>query len=589
MSISHSKDHPPADPKAAPAQSERKPANKVARAIRYLLGQIPTVAVLAALGGIAWWGSQNDWTVPGFSKVAATPGPAEKEDWCAEHNVPDSQCIACHPELAGASAADWCKEHGVPESRCTVCHPEVLTKGVASDWCIDHGVPESCCTVCHEEIAVLSQAPPDGSAIRVLGPDGTTLPATAPAPKSRPKPNMAHSLTPTTRPGKDPRTCQTHARRIQFASAESVRKAGIELAQVVERPMSATVTGYASVDYDRTRLAQVSPPVSGKAWRVDKQVGDLVRAGDVLALVESADVGKAKADLLEALAATEARTKSLARLKASAQSGFRTEAEVQEAQAGLQEARVKLYNAQQAMANLGLPVAGADLADAAGAPDKVRFLGLPESVVKSLDGRTTTDNLVAIAAPLEGVVISREIVAGERVDPGKVIFTVADPSRLSVVMDLSPDDARPVQLGQPVVFRPDAAKDRPAGGKVSWISTSLDEQTRTLRVRSDVQNPGGALAAKSFGQAQITVRSSPNVIAVPDEAVQWEGCCYVVFVRLTDTVFQTRKVRIGTSANGFTEVLVGVLPGEVVATTGSHVLKAEILKSNLGAGCCAAG
>jgi cobalt-zinc-cadmium efflux system membrane fusion protein len=60
-----------------------------------------------------------------------------------------------------------------------------------------------------------------------------------------------------------------------------------------------------------------------------------------------------------------------------------------------------------------------------------------------------------------------------------------------------------------------------------------------------------------------------------------------VFVRLADDIFQTRKVRLGTQDSHYTEILVGLAPGEVIATEGSHVLKSEILKSNLGAGCCA--
>jgi cobalt-zinc-cadmium efflux system membrane fusion protein len=124
---------------------------------------------------------------------------------------------------------------------------------------------------------------------------------------------------------------------------------------------------------------------------------------------------------------------------------------------------------------------------------------------------------------------------------------------------------------------------------VTWISTSVDEMTRTVKVRADVENPKGKLRAHSFGRAEVVLRTSADAVAVPNEAVQWEGCCYVVFVRLTDEIFQTRKVRLGAKDAAYTEILVGVLPGEVVATTGSHVLKSEILKSNLGAGCCDAG
>ena len=104
---------------------------------------LPTAVVLIAMLAVGYWGHRTGWAAPSFASLfggAAAP----PEDWCAEHGVPESQCIACHPELAGESAADWCKEHGVPESKCTICHPEILATGVAADWCKEHGVPESC-------------------------------------------------------------------------------------------------------------------------------------------------------------------------------------------------------------------------------------------------------------------------------------------------------------------------------------------------------------------------------------------------------------------------------------------------------------
>jgi cobalt-zinc-cadmium efflux system membrane fusion protein len=106
-----------------------------------------------------------------------------------------------------------------------------------------------------------------------------------------------------------------------------------------------------------------------------------------------------------------------------------------------------------------------------------------------------------------------------------------------------------------------------------------------VKVRAEVDNPEGRLRAHTFGSARIVTRRDEKAIALPDEAIQWEGCCSIVFVRLTDEIFQTRKVRLGTRNRGYTEVLVGVLPGEVIVTTGSHVLKSDILKSKLGAGC----
>lgn len=141
-------------------------------------------------------------------------------------------------------------------------------------------------------------------------------------------------------------------------------------------------------------------------------------------------------------------------------------------------------------------------------------------------------------------------------------------------------------VGQAVRFLSERAEGT-FPGTITWISTAVDDQTRTVKVRAELENVEGKLLASTFGRAQITIRESPSAIAVPNTAIQWEGCCHIVFVRLTDDIFQTRKVQIGARDSHYTEVIAGLLPGEVVASAGSHVLKSEILKSNLGAGCCA--
>jgi len=191
-----------------------------------------------------------------------------------------------------------------------------------------------------------------------------------------------------------------------------------------------------------------------------------------------------------------------------------------------------------------------------------------------------------LRAPLAGIVVRRDLVYGDTVDTTRILFEIADPQRMWVLMDVPQSSSSRIALGARMLLRPDHARGEPVAGHVDWVSTAVDDVTRTLQVRAMVDNVDGVLRANTFGKAQIVIRPTTKVIAVPSAAVQWEGCCHVVFVRLADTVFQTRKVRIGTRDAAYTEVLVGLLPGEVVVTAASHVLLAEILKSNLGAGCC---
>lgn len=532
---------------------------------------LPTFLVFVCLAGVAYWGHHTGWKAPKFSDLFGTRVAHEDEDWCVEHGVPDSKCIKCHPELAGESGADWCKEHGVPESKCTICHPEILTKGVAGDWCREHGVPESNCTLCHPEIAVKGAPPkgtPDVSVVEAGGDTGLNKQQGSPA---------------AGRPAKDPSTCQTHALRVQFASAASVEKAGVKLGSVSERPMADKLTANAEIDYNRTRLAQVSSRAPGVAWWVGKEVGDRVSRGDVLALVDSADIGRAKAELLQAAAHRHVRSQTLERTRSLISSKIATQAELQESVAALREAEIRLFNARQALINLGfvLPADTSDIPD----ERELQLLGVPPTIRETLNVSSTTANLLPITAPLDGVMTTRNIVAGEIVETTKPLFVVADTSRLWVMIDVPQALSGRLALGQRVRFRPERTSDDAALGTIAWISTAVDEQTRTVKVRADVDNQEGRLLAGMFGQAAITIRESSTATAVPDEAVQWEGCCHLVFVRLTNEIFQPRKIKVGARSGGFTEVLVGVLPGEVIATTGSHVLKSEILKSSLGAGC----
>ncbi len=580
-------------------------ANAVSRILSVSGHVMVTSAAMAALGGIGYWGHATGWAAPTFSDLTGKSEVAEvEEDWCESHNVPDSKCLACHPELGGADPGDWCKEHGVAESKCTVCHPEILSQGQAADWCREHGVPESQCTLCHPEIAMTDD--PASSA------GGTTI-----------------SLEPGASPTKDPRACQTHQIRVQFASADSVRKAGIRLEAVQERPIATAILTPGEVDYDSTRVARIPSRSAGTVWRVRKSIGDEVKRGEIVAVVDSAEVGRAKSDLLQALLEIQVKAKSLEslgalaregeelarmrsasveRLRTATEGGFRpkgelqeaealaqeakvevakTRTEIQEAENALVEARLRMLAAHQVLLNLGLPLR---LEDLEGAPqgqvfDRVRLLGLGEELASEVDLATASGNLLPVTASMDGVVIDRKVVEGETIDPSTELLVVADTARMWIELDVRQEDVERVRLGQPVVFRADGSSGGTIGGTVSWISTAVDETTRTVRVRAEVPNPERGLRAHTFGRGRIVVRESPTAVAVPTEAIHWEGCCHVVFVRLTDEVFQTRKVRPGAAQGPYTEVLVGVVPGEVVATKGSHVLKAELLKSKLGAGC----
>ena len=211
-------------------------------------------------------------------------------------------------------------------------------------------------------------------------------------------------------------------------------------------------------------------------------------------------------------------------------------------------------------------------------------------MIRSLDGKKTTGNLLGVTVPFDGIVVARDVVAGEVVDSNRVLFTVVDPRQVWVTLDLRLEDAKAIRLGQKVRFRPDGSKDE-AVGSVGWISTEADHKTRTVKVRAVLNNAEGRLRANTFGAGKVILREEAKAVVVPNGAVHWEGDCNVVFVRDRDflkpdapKVFHTRTVRIGARDEIQTEIIAGVLPGELVATKGSAAIRAELLRGNLGEG-----
>jgi cobalt-zinc-cadmium efflux system membrane fusion protein len=144
-----------------------------------------------------------------------------------------------------------------------------------------------------------------------------------------------------------------------------------------------------------------------------------------------------------------------------------------------------------------------------------------------------------------------------------------------------------------VLFQPsDTSKEGEVRGTVSWISTAADDVTRTVQVRVELPNADGRLRANTFGTGRIVLRDEPKSIVVPSEALHWDGTCHVVFVRDKNffqpdapKFFHVRAVRPGVKNGEFTEIIAGVLPGEIIASKNSEVLEAQLLKGNLGAGC----
>jgi cobalt-zinc-cadmium efflux system membrane fusion protein len=516
---------------------------------RKLRSALPTLAIVGLLSGLAILGHATDWTLPKFSALIGSQ-PETTVDWCKEHNVPESQCIECNVALVPPDKDyGWCKQHGV--AQCPLDHPDVA--------------------------------------------ELKAVPVVLPADLERA--DRALALRP--RPENNSR-CKLHERRIQFASAQAVEKVGIEIAVVKRRAMTEAVTANGEIIYDQTHLAHLASRVAGTVWRVEKQVGESVRKGDVLAIIEAAEVGKAKGELLQAIAQFRLKDMTVGRLRPLVSNASIPERQYREAEAARQESQIRLITAEQTLVNLGLAVRADEFAELSPEQiaERIQFLGLPSEIVASIGGEPATSNLLPLRSPLDGTVVDRKLVSGEVVTTSTLLFSVADVGRMWLMLAVRQADAKLVSLGQTVLFAP---SDDPGAadiqGSVAWISTSVDDRTRTVSVRVDLPNPNGRLRANTFGTGQIILRQEDSAIVVPSEAVHSDGDCNVVFVRDKNFLqqgsakfFHVREVRPGVKSGDYTEIIVGLLPGEVVASKNSVILESQLLKSSLGAGCgCADG
>jgi cobalt-zinc-cadmium efflux system membrane fusion protein len=494
--------------------------------------------VFLLLGGIFYLGHHTGWKIPKKSELF---------------------------EGSASQADDWCSAHLVPESKCVECKVGLLPKLKEYGFCRKHGVAE--CVICHPDLAEVEGKP--------LLPRYDTIQPLALLP--RPENNSRNTL---------------HKSRIQFASAESAIRAGLDIDVVQEHRMTDAITANGELVFDPTRVAHLSSRVAGTVSHVFRIVGDVVRPGEILALIDAASVGQAKAQLLHSVVQLQMRRTTVERMRQAAMAGAISTRTILEAETAFREAQVGFASARQALVNLGFEVPdNVDREDPTKIVDDLRFLGIPARYVSAFPAGTMTANLIPVRAPYAGVVVSSTVVAGEVVGTTGNLFMVADPHRLWLMLNVRQEAAPYLSLGLPVVFHTDDGSQE-ATGAITWISSTIDERTRALQVRVNIVVQNEKLRDKTYGTGRILLREEPNAIVVPREAVQSVSDAHFIFVRdhnylreASPKVFHVRQVRIGAKDDQHVELLAGALPGEVVATKGSPMLLAQLLRSSFGAGC----
>jgi len=477
--------------------------------------------------------------------AAMNPSTRAAEVKLCEHRVPADLCTKCNPEFVDVfkEKGDWCNEHGVPESHCYECNPKLSFSARAAPpaepWCNEHGVPEAKCTKCKPQL--IAKFIDAGDYCREHGLPESVCPYC--------HPDLVKAA------GHEPPIFPAPGTTVKLASPETEREAGIETMTVTNRQFARTIDVIGQLQFNQNRLARLSAR-GGEALvgQVNVDVGDEVKRGQPLVMLTSGAIGAEQSRQGAAKARLDAARATLAREQVLLESGISSNRSVEQAQTEV-AAALGEYNAARA----ALHAAGA--------------------------GEGSSGGQYVLSAPFDGTVVAREAVAGKSVSAETTLVEVADLGSMWALLEIPEDAAAAVKPGQKVTLVFEGLGGQIREGVVSRMGASVDPHTRTVRARVDLPNADRTLRAGLFVRAKIAVAAEHEGMLVPRGAIQRAEGQALVFVRTAPGQYVPAHVELGTAMERDIEVLGGLESGAEVVTTGAFMLKTEILKDSIGAGC----
>jgi len=346
--------------------------------------------------------------------------------------------------------------------------------------------------------------------------------------------------------------------RVSFAAQSP------QLASVATEPARAAKASALELNgrlaWNDDATVRVYSAFGGRVTRIAAQIGQHVRRGDVLAELASADYGQAEADAHRAASELRLAERTLARARDLFDHGATSRRELETAEADLERARAERERAAARISAYG-----------------------------GRDG--AVDGTYELRAPIDGEVVERNLTPGQEVRPDQILagtpalsaplFTITDPTRLWVVLDVSEHDAPELSPGQPCVVRPHVSGEGEFPGRISSVSQFLDPVTRTVKGRATVANPDRRLRAEMLVTVEVAPSGDASVQEVPARAVFLEGEKHFVFVADGKGRFERTPVDIGSERDGRLQVKGGLGDGAIVVTDGALLLE-QIYRDSAG-------
>ncbi len=344
-------------------------------------------------------------------------------------------------------------------------------------------------------------------------------------------------------------------------SDQQLEDFNIELATIQPGKISTFIELPGEIAVNGDRLAHVVPRVSGVVRNVLKKLGDTVKAGEVLAELESQELAELKVAYFSARERHALAEELFKREEKLWQKQISAEQDFLTARQTLAEARIALQSAEQKLHALGFT---------------------EEQLAKQAKQHDASLTRYALTAPFDGTVIQKHLTLGETVKDDAEVFIVADLGRVWVDINVYPKDLPLVRTGQAVTIDP--GHQQPTGqGTIDYLGPLIGETTRTAPARVILDNKDGRWRPGTFITARIAVGSHDVALMVPRTALQTIEERQVVFVR-TPEGFEPRNVGLGRSDAQHVEIVDGLKAGLTYAAKGAFTLKAQLSKGAFGDG-----
>jgi len=328
--------------------------------------------------------------------------------------------------------------------------------------------------------------------------------------------------------------------------------AQLQLAPVASQPVAETLRVAGSIEFDEQRLARIGATVTGRVTQIDALLGQTVKKGDVLARLNSSELSSQQLAYLKARAQLELNRRNAERAKSLFDADVIGAAELQRRESEYEISR----------------------AETRAAADQLQLLGVSPASIERLGQKGAVESVTPVMASLNGVVVERKLAAGQVVQPADALFVVADLSRLWAVAQVPEQQVGQVKVGQSVSIEVPALGHEKLVGKLIFVGQTINPETRTVLVRTELDNSDGRL--KPAMLASMLIEAKPvDRLVVPASAVVRENDEDHVFIADNDGAFRLTKVKLGPERDGKRVVLSGLKGQEKLVAEGAFHLNNE--------------